>query len=219
MPQESNSKASGSGIVTFPMRPGRVLVVDDEENNRRFLHQLLTSKGYCVETAQDGERGLDLVEEFNPDVLILDVLMPGINGYEVCRRLKSNPETAYIHVLIFTSLEADEDRIEGIEAGANDFLTKNAHAQEILLRVRNAVMAKQLFDEAQEEFRELRKLDTLRACLQRLTAGNDAVAAALVSFGLQMMKWDSEGWTDEATAALAAAEEKIRELMMTLGSM
>lgn len=126
---------------------GRVLVVDDERLNRTLLRSLLQAAGYQVSEAEDGEQALQQVGAEAPDVVLLDVMMPGLDGYTVCRRIKENSATAHLPILIVTALNDREARLEGIGAGANDFLTKPIDRQEVLLRVQNAVYAKHLFDE------------------------------------------------------------------------
>src|SRR3954464_2681402 len=101
-----------------------VLGVDDEPRNIQLLQDLLEVRGYTVCTASDGEEGLALAHERLPDVILLDVMMPRLSGFDVCRRLKADERTAMIPVLLVTSLDAREDRLTGIGAGANDFLTK-----------------------------------------------------------------------------------------------
>lgn len=149
-----------SGLSSHPT--GHVLVVDDEENNRILLRDLLEVQGYKVSEAEDGEQALQKVMESPVDVILLDVMLPKLDGFEVCRRLKRNPQTALIPVLLVTSLADRQDRLMGMEAGANDFLTKPIDAQDVLLRVRNAVGMKQLFDRLQENYRRFQELEALR---------------------------------------------------------
>jgi CheY-like chemotaxis protein len=126
---------------------GRILVIDDERLNRTLLRSLLQAAGYQVTEAEDGEQALQQVGVEAPDVILLDVMMPGLDGYTVCRRIKEDQATAHLPILIVTALNDREARLEGIGAGANDFLTKPIDRQEVLLRVQNAVYAKHLFDE------------------------------------------------------------------------
>ncbi len=128
---------------------GRVLVVDDEPMNRALLQDALEGRGYQVTCAASGEETLHLVGEQPPDVILLDLMMPGLDGFEVCRRLKANPKTAPIPILIVTALTERHERLLGIEAGANDFLTKPIDVPDVVVRVRNAVHLKRLFDQLQ----------------------------------------------------------------------
>ena len=130
---------------------GTVLLIDDHKLNRTILRGPLLADGYSILEADNGEEGLRLSSECSPDVIILDILMPGMDGFEVCRRLKSQPATRDIPVLIVTALSGQEKLLEGIEAGASDFLTKPADLHEVRLRVRNAAKAKRLLDALQSE--------------------------------------------------------------------
>ncbi len=126
----------------IPQFAGAVLVVDDEEQNRGLLVRLLGREGYVVHTAADGESALATIECSSPDVILLDVHMPGLDGIEVCRRLKQNPATRLTPVVIVTGLQAREHRIAGINAGADDFLTKPFDLEELSARVRSLLRLK-----------------------------------------------------------------------------
>ncbi|MEP7226830.1 MAG: response regulator [Gemmatimonadales bacterium] len=147
---------------------GAVLVVDDEPRNVQLLQDLLESRGYTVWAAADGEQGLALARERAPDVVLLDVMMPRVSGFDVCRQLKAEPSTAMIPVLLVTSLDAREDRLAGIGAGANDFITKPIDSADLLLRVRNAVATKRLHDEVTTQFRQLKELEAARDTLTHM---------------------------------------------------
>jgi putative two-component system response regulator len=124
-----------------------ILVVDDERLNLRMLEDLLRTQGYGVRTAQDGEQALERVREAPPDLILLDVMMPKLDGYEVCRRLKENKDTVFIPIVMVTALTRLEQKIKGIEAGADDFLTKPFNSVELITRVRSLLKVKQLTDE------------------------------------------------------------------------
>jgi putative two-component system response regulator len=124
-----------------------VLVVDDEEAVRTFFERLLTSAGYHVRLAEDGTTALTSVLKYRPDVVLLDVQMPDMNGVEVCRRLRNNAVTRLIPVVFVTGFNAREQRIEGLEAGADDFLVKPVDTQELLARVRSLTRMKQFTDD------------------------------------------------------------------------
>lgn len=115
----------------------RALVVDDTPRNVKLLEQVLTASGYEVSTAASGPEALRLLEEATPDLVLLDIVMPGMNGYEVCEKIRENPETSLLPVVLVTALDPKEERIKGIEAGADDFLTKPINVQELLARVRS----------------------------------------------------------------------------------
>jgi putative two-component system response regulator len=138
------------GIPLFPPStacPGTVLVVDDERTIVRLLERLLTTEGYVVLTAQDGDEALDIVRTKRPDVLLMDVRMPRRGGFDTCRHLKGDADTRLIPVVLMTGAAAREDRIQAIEAGADDFLTKPIDAQELKARVRSLMRLKRHTDD------------------------------------------------------------------------
>jgi adenylate cyclase len=130
---------------------GLVLVVDDEEQNRTLMKDPLEAHGYRVVEVENGIGALQKVEEEVPDVILLDLMMPKMDGFEVCRRLKKYWKSAHVPILVLTALSDRKERLMGIEAGANDFLTKPVDVQDILLRVNNAVYTKRLHDLLQLE--------------------------------------------------------------------
>lgn len=130
---------------------GLVLVVDDEEKNRMLLRDALEVRGYKVEEAEDGLKALQQIATRPPDVILLDLMMPKMDGFEVCRRLRRDAKTAHLPILMITALSERGDRLLGIQVGANDFLNKPIDVQDVILRVGNAVQAKRLFDQLQAE--------------------------------------------------------------------
>ena len=102
----------------------QVLVVDDAETNRAVMSDLLTQEGYTVEVAESGADALRLMRQRPPDLVLLDVMMPGVSGIEVCREIRSTPELAEIFVILVTALADRESRLKGFDAGADDYLTK-----------------------------------------------------------------------------------------------
>jgi putative two-component system response regulator len=125
----------------------RILAVDDSFLEREMLKDELVKEGYQVSTARDGEEALVKIAEEAPDLILLDVIMPKLDGYEVCRRIKADGRTILIPVVLITSLNATEERIRGIEAGADDFLSKPFNRQELLTRVRSLLKLKRHTDE------------------------------------------------------------------------
>lgn len=125
----------------------RVLVVDDILANVRLLEAKLTSEYFEVCTAMNGADALEAVETFKPDIILLDVMMPGIDGIEVCRRIKTNPKSQFIPVIMVTALDQVEDRVRGLEAGADDFVTKPVNDAALFCRLKSLVRLKMLIDE------------------------------------------------------------------------
>ena len=135
--------------------PARILVVDDLPQNVKLLAHLLEAKGYAVATAASGPEALLKVEKEPPDLVLLDVMMPEMSGYEVCRKIRDNPTTGILPVVMVTSLDPSEERIRGLDAGADDFLTKPVNQAELLARVRSLIRVKHLYDTVQLQAAQL----------------------------------------------------------------
>jgi two-component system cell cycle response regulator len=125
----------------------RVLVVDDILSNVKLLEAKLTAEYFEVMTAFNGQECLSKMEQVVPDIVLLDVMMPGMDGFEVCRRIKSNPKTAHVPVVMVTALDQPSDRVAGLDAGADDFLTKPVDDAALFARVRSLVRLKMMTDE------------------------------------------------------------------------
>ncbi len=136
--------------------PATILVVDDTPANLKLLADLLTFKGYRVLTARDGDEGLAAVAEHRPDLVLSDIMMPRLSGYELCQRLRADAATALLPVVLVTSLDPQQERVRGIEAGADDFLAKPINQAELFARVRSLLRIKALQDQVQSQAAELR---------------------------------------------------------------
>jgi class 3 adenylate cyclase/CheY-like chemotaxis protein len=135
--------------------PAKILVVDDTPRNVKLLADLLAVKGYCVTTAASGREALDKIDGDTPDLVLLDVVMPEMSGYEVCRALRENPATRMLPVIMVTALDPSVERVKGIDAGADDFLTKPINQAELLARVKSLLRIKELHDTVQAQAVEL----------------------------------------------------------------
>src|SRR5262245_3691265 len=135
--------------------PAKVLVVDDTPLNVKILADLLSFNGYSVLTASSGAEGLAKINAERPDLVLLDVMMPGMNGYEVCKEIRANEATRMLPVVMVTALDPTKERTRGLEAGADDFLTKPINQPELLARVRSLLRIKQYHDKVESQAVEL----------------------------------------------------------------
>lgn len=133
----------------------KILVVDDTPANVKLLVDVLAASGYAASAATNGEDALAQVASDAPDLVLLDIMMPGLSGYDVCKQLRANPETALLPVVLCTSLDPQRERIKGIEAGADDFITKPINRPELLARVKSLLRIKVLQDEVKAQATEL----------------------------------------------------------------
>jgi adenylate cyclase len=129
----------------------KILAVDDNADNRELLRVYLHLAGYQVTTARSGEEALQKVKREPPDLILLDVVMPGLDGYQVCAKLKEDKATQFIPIVMITALQEQEDRVKGIEAGADDFLSKPFDEHELMARVKSLLRIKGLHDEVEQK--------------------------------------------------------------------
>ena len=171
----------------------RILVVDDQRSNVEMLAGVLKARGYAVHSALDGQQALEVVREIHPDLVVSDLLMPNVDGYDLCRRLRAAPETALLPVILVTSLDAQGERIKGLEAGADDFLSKPINWEELFARVRSLLRVKALQDElkdvneklaerVREQVAQLERLSRLKRFFSR------PVAEAIVAGGEEILE-------------------------------
>lgn len=150
------------------MPDSKILMVDDEPRNLRILEGILAPLSYDLRMAQEGKEALDLVMVDPPDLILLDVMMPGLTGFEVCRRLKENALTQFIPIVLVTALGEREMRVMGIEAGADDFISKPVDPYELRARVRSLLRIKALHDELQQKYQDLQRLERMRKTLTEM---------------------------------------------------
>jgi putative two-component system response regulator len=145
---------------------GTILVADDQPANREFLEELLTCEGFNVVTACDGAAALEAVRASQPDLILMDVMMPRMSGFQVCEKLKTDRETGLIPIILVTALSDKQDRVAGIKAGADDFLTRPPDRSELLARVRSLMRLKARTD-------ELERAEAVLFALARSIEGKD----------------------------------------------
>jgi len=139
----------------------RILIVDDHEDNVELLRARLESWGYTTETATNGREALSKVEAEPPDLILLDVMMPEIDGIEVARRIKGNDSLPFIPIIMQTALDSTENKVEGLEAGADDYITKPIDFAELKARLTSMLRIKRLQEELQERERQLLEANEL----------------------------------------------------------
>jgi len=153
-------------------RQCRILVVDDLAENREILVDLLGAEGHVLDTARDGEEAVEKALAAPPDLILMDVSMPRLTGFEACRQLKADERTHLVPIVLVTGLVAREDRIRGIASGCDDFLTKPVDAEQLLARTRNLLRTKSLVDELEAAENVLVSLATALDAKDNYTRGH-----------------------------------------------
>ncbi len=206
---------------------GRILIVDDEPINLEFFDVMLSKLGFIVEKAIDGEDALQKIEETNPDLVILDNIMPRLTGWEVTKKLKQDKKYRNYRqtpIIMFSAMDEVKDKIEGLELGVDDYITKPFNFSEVLARIRAVLRNRELARQVSRRERRIAVVESLNSSLifftqhikkpisllidsaERLNAGSEQEALALV----ELVK--KEG--DEILATLKGLEDEIKELQM-----
>lgn len=157
-------------------RPARILVVDDELRNTKLIETILTAEGYLIETAASGKEAFEVVEATNPDLILLDVMMPGMTGFDVAAELKRNPETRNIPIIMVTSLDDRASRLTALGNGAEEFLTKPLDRAELIVRTRNLLRLKELAD-LQANYARVLEDRVIERSLKLTNSYRDTIAA------------------------------------------
>ncbi len=136
---------------------GRILLIDDDQEIAEIVVRFLRGEGYDIQYTTSGQAGMDIIERENPDLLLLDVSLPDVDGFEICRRLRSSPHTEQLNVIMLTGRGSVDARVTGLESGADDYLTKPFDAQELLARIQAQLRLKAL----RERLVEMEKIATI----------------------------------------------------------
>lgn len=145
--QDTPAEAAASGDTAAMVANSKVLVVDDNDQNLELLVAYLDAEPYQVTTATDGVEALDRIQADKPDMILLDIMMPKMSGFEVCRKLKSDPETRDIPIIMVTALNELSDIERGVDSGTDDFISKPVNRLELLTRVKSLLRVRHLKSE------------------------------------------------------------------------
>jgi two-component system alkaline phosphatase synthesis response regulator PhoP len=140
---KKNISATSKAGPVEPTSPPRILIADDDAQGVELLEAYLADTGYEIRKAIDGEQTLWQVQEWRPDVILLDIMMPKISGFEVCKKIRANASSRDIGILMITALDQSSDVERAVDAGTNDFLTKPINKTELLLRIRSLLRSRQ----------------------------------------------------------------------------
>jgi len=204
-----------------PVAPiGRVLIVDDEVANVELLARRLEAIGCQTQVASSGERAIALAKSEQPDLILLDVMMPGIDGWQTCRRLKSQPETADIPVIFVTARDRSEDVSKGFEVGGIDYIAKPFEPVELAARVRSAIFTKKLQDELRKTAADLQRMEQSRKELIGML-GHDIrnLANSVVAFMQLVRMGQLEPGRHEFNELLRLSESNISELLRMVNAL
>lgn len=183
----------GDAIAVLPRKGGSVLIVDDMEDTRELIAELLTRAGYSVRQAADGAEALEAIARELPDLVLSDVVMPQVDGFELCRRLKAGRTTRLIPIVLITALHERQDRLEGIRAGADDFLQKPFDSTELLARVASLIRVKRFTDELDSAESVILSLALTVEAREPYTSGHcQRMAAYAAAFGMHLQLSDDE---------------------------
>jgi two-component system, sensor histidine kinase and response regulator len=201
-------------------RLGTVLAVDDEPANLELISRRLQSLGCAVLRATNGEQALAIADRDRPDLVLLDVMMPGIDGWETCRRLKANDHTAAIPVIFVTAADQTEDVVRGFEAGGVDYIAKPVEALELAARVRSTLYTKRLQDELRASNQELRKVERSRQELIGML-GHDIrnLANSVVAFLQLVGMGQLDPSRPEFTELLGLSESNVSEMLRMVNAL
>lgn len=187
-----------------------ILVVDDSELNRMMMESFIDPLGHRVIHAADGRDALHQVKTVRPDLILLDVMMPEMDGFEVCRRIKSNPETRTIPIIIITALDKTEDNVKGIEAGADDFLTRPFDAVILAARMKSLLHAKDLND-------EILKLEQLKEDLTRMIVHD--LRTPLTSIRMSLQTLQERVTSDDAQELMQFASADVEQALLLINNL
>lgn len=184
----------------------KVLIVDDNKENLDLVTYFLKPQNYQLLTAGDGETALELVTRETPDIILLDIMLPKMSGFEVCEKIKKNPATRFIPIVMITALKELKDKIRALEAGADDFISKPFENVELLTRVKSLLRVKKYHDELEESNRALQRMDQFKEELAHLIVHDMKNPIFVIQGNLQMM---GMGLNDNISPAIKKYVDRI----------
>ncbi len=184
----------------------KVLIVDDNKENLDLVTYFLKPQNYQLLTAGDGETALELVNRETPDIILLDIMLPKMSGFEVCEKIKKNPATRFIPIVMITALKELKDKIRALEAGADDFISKPFENVELLTRVKSLLRVKKYHDELEESNRALQRMDQFKEELAHLIVHDMKNPIFVIQGNLQMM---GMGLNDNISPAIKKYVDRI----------
>jgi two-component system, sensor histidine kinase and response regulator len=201
--------------------PSKILVVDDDQRNVRLMESILKTNGYPVIKAYDGQEALDLIASERPDLVLLDVMMPKMSGFEVCQRIRKDYETRLLPVIMVTALNALEEKVQALELGADDFLSKPINKVELLAKLRSMLRVKTLHDEVERTRRELEsrnrdllRVEELKDKLIQMVVHDLKNPLAGIMGNLQLLRIQGgPGDSGSLTGIVTRTEESAKQLM------
>ncbi|RJR28877.1 MAG: hybrid sensor histidine kinase/response regulator [Desulfobacteraceae bacterium] len=203
-----------------------ILVVDDEERNIKLLKAMLSLENYELIGAQHGEEALDLVARKEFDLILLDVMMPGLDGFEVCRRIKENEKTRAVPVVMVTALREKEHRIHALEAGADDFISKPVDQTELFLRVKSLLRIKTYHDDLRRNYSELaemhaklRELEKAKEGLTHMVIHDLSTPLMAISSIVQLVLMDKGAFSAKQVQFLQTSLDQCQDLNRQIQSL
>jgi len=205
-------------------QPSKILVADDDPRNVRLMESILKASGYPVVRASDGQEALDMIESEQPDLVLLDVMMPRMSGLEVCRKVRMQHETRLLPVIMVTALNALEEKVQALEMGADDFLSKPVNKEELLAKLRSMLRVKSLHDEVESTRMELEKrnlelvrLEEFKENLMRMVVHDLKNPLAGIMGNLQLLQMKGAGQDPAHVLEIVGrTEESAKHLMVMI---
>jgi signal transduction histidine kinase len=196
--------------------PGKILVVDDDRILVEILTESLSMAGYEVSAAYDGQEAIAAAQRVQPDLILLDVMMPELDGYSACAQLKAAVETRFTPVIMLTALTDRDDKLRALEVGADEFMRKPPDRQELLIRIRSLLRTKRLYDQVQESHQRLEELEEAKHDLTYMIVHDMRGPVSSIISSLQLLREEQDPPTAEESSALVASSLLSGRRIMTM---